>query len=48
MAKIHQAKSLTFHVNVPASHKIAIDQTDWLELMGNLIDNAAKAASSKS
>lgn len=47
MAKIHKAKSLTFHVNIPPSHKIAIDQTDWLELMGNLIDNAAKAASSK-
>lgn len=47
MSKVYRDKSLNFVVEV--NHEIGFygDETDLLEMLGNLIDNACKAAQSK-
>ena len=44
MEKIHRDKSLTLHVDTPSPAPLSIDQTDYMEILGNLLDNACKAA----
>lgn len=46
MRKIHQAKALSFELHLPSPAPLAIDQTDYMEMLGNLLDNACKAANS--
>lgn len=46
MRKIYQQKSLSFELNMPSSAPLSIDQTDYMEILGNLLDNACKAAES--
>jgi two-component system sensor histidine kinase PhoQ len=44
MEKIHQEKGLTMHIDMPSPALLSIDQTDFMEMLGNLVDNACKAA----
>ncbi|MFQ3249429.1 MAG: two-component system sensor histidine kinase PhoQ [Glaciecola sp.] len=44
MRKIHQQKSLSFDLEMPQPAPVSIDQTDFMEIIGNLLDNACKAA----
>lgn len=46
MAKIHSQKSLTLLSYMPKPAPLSIDQTDYMEILGNLLDNACKAATS--
>lgn len=46
MAKIHSQKSLTLQLDMPNAALLSIDQTDYMEILGNLLDNACKAATS--
>jgi two-component system sensor histidine kinase PhoQ len=47
MRKIHHQKSLSFTLLMPKPAPMSIDQTDYMEILGNLLDNACKAAQSK-
>lgn len=47
MAKIYADKQLGFHCDCPPALRLQIDQTDLLELLGNLLDNACKAANAQ-
>ena len=42
--KIYQDKSLLFKVNIPTDSNFKGDEADLLEILGNLLDNACKAA----
>jgi two-component system sensor histidine kinase PhoQ len=42
--KIYRDKSLSFKVNIAAECNFKGDETDLLEILGNLLDNACKAA----
>ncbi|MBF7073141.1 histidine kinase [Glaciecola sp. MH2013] len=44
MEKIHQDKKLTIHIDMEEPALLSIDQTDFMEIAGNLLDNACKAA----
>ncbi|AEP29544.1 ATP-binding protein [Brumicola nitratireducens] len=44
MAKIHSQKSLSLVSDMPKPALLSIDQTDYMEILGNLLDNACKAA----
>ena len=46
MAKIHSQKSLSLVSDMPKPALLSIDQTDYMEILGNLLDNACKAATS--
>lgn len=46
LKKIYQDKNLTFIVNVPEKSQFRGDKADLTELLGNLLDNACKAAKS--
>lgn len=45
LEKIYQRKQLTFHIDVSNSSVFKGDKADLTELLGNLLDNACKAAS---
>ena len=47
MAKVHADKSLAFILNIQHQFALSVEQTDLLECLGNLLDNACKAANSK-
>ena len=47
LEKIYQEKSLTFTVNITPNIVFKGDEADLLEVLGNLLDNACKAATSK-
>lgn len=47
MSKIYHQKSLSFVLEMPTPAPLSIDQTDYMEILGNLLDNACKAAQSK-
>jgi two-component system sensor histidine kinase PhoQ len=47
MSKIHHQKSLLLQSKVPSPAPLSIDQTDYMEILGNLLDNACKAAQSE-
>ena len=44
MRKIHRDKSLSIIYNESTFIKYAIDQADWYEILGNILDNACKAS----
>ena len=44
LSKIYQEKSLVFTVNIPSNINFKGDEADLLEILGNLLDNACKAA----
>jgi two-component system sensor histidine kinase PhoQ len=46
MAKIYQQKALLLTVEIPKPASLSIDPTDYMEILGNLLDNACKAAKS--
>lgn len=46
MTKIHQQKALSLTLEMPESASLSIDPTDYMEILGNLLDNACKAAKS--
>ena len=46
MTKIHQQKALSLTLEMPEPASLSIDPTDYLEILGNLLDNACKAAKS--
>lgn len=45
MAKVYTDKRLTFRIDIDDKVVFRADKTDLMELLGNLIDNACKAAS---
>lgn len=45
LEKIYQSKQLTFHIDVSNNSVFKGDKADLTELLGNLLDNACKAAS---
>lgn len=47
MAKVYADKDLSFRIDVPDSAHYRADKTDLIELLGNLLDNACKAANSQ-
>ncbi len=47
MRKVHADKGLTINLNVDESLRFKGDKTDLMELLGNLMDNACKAAHSR-
>ncbi|GAA6183833.1 ATP-binding protein [Aliiglaciecola sp. NS0011-25] len=47
MAKVHADKDLSISLQIPENCQFKGDQTDLMELLGNLMDNACKAAKSK-
>jgi two-component system sensor histidine kinase PhoQ len=47
LSKIYQEKSLIFTVNIPSNINFKGDEADLLEILGNLLDNACKAAHEK-
>ncbi|MEP4892137.1 MAG: ATP-binding protein [Aliiglaciecola sp.] len=47
MAKVHADKHLTINIQVDEKCQFKGDQTDLMELLGNLMDNACKAAKSR-
>lgn len=44
MQKVYRDKSLDMHIQIAADHQFKGDETDLMELLGNLLDNACKAA----
>lgn len=42
LAKVYAAKALHFQLDLPAALRVRVDQSDLYELLGNLLDNAAK------
>ncbi len=44
MQKVHRDKQLSYHLQADNDVMFAGDQTDLMEVLGNLIDNASKAA----
>jgi len=46
MTKIHRQKALSLTLEMPKPASLSIDQTDYMEILGNLLDNACKAAQS--
>ncbi|MCU7555287.1 ATP-binding protein [Alteromonas sp. ASW11-19] len=46
MKKVHRDKQLSFRLNADNNATFAGDHTDLMEVLGNLIDNASKAARS--
>lgn len=44
LSKIYQEKSLVFMVDIPSNINFKGDEADLLEILGNLLDNACKAA----
>ncbi|MCU0936583.1 MAG: ATP-binding protein [Gammaproteobacteria bacterium] len=42
VAKVHAARTLEFQVHVPEDLRLAGDEGDLMEVLGNLLDNAAK------
>lgn len=47
LLKIYYEKALTFHLAIDKNAKFKGDETDLFEILGNLLDNAAKAAKSR-
>ena len=47
MEKVYADKCLTIVNNVEPQHTVRADQTDLIELLGNVIDNACKSAQTK-
>ncbi len=47
MEKVYTEKNLVYENDVPEQAQLAIDEADLMELLGNLLDNAAKFATSK-
>ncbi|MBU2878214.1 MULTISPECIES: ATP-binding protein [Aliiglaciecola] len=47
MAKVHADKDLSISLQIAENCQFKGDQTDLMELLGNLMDNACKAAKSK-
>ena len=47
MAKIYRDKAIVTSVNIPEHAKFKGDEADLMEILGNLIDNAFKAASAE-
>ncbi|AZQ84072.1 GHKL domain-containing protein [Colwellia sp. Arc7-635] len=47
LEKIYREKSLIFNINIAAQCNFKGDEADLLEILGNLLDNACKAAASK-
>ena len=44
LRRIHRERNLQFFVHVPAGCQFPVDRDDWLELLGNLLDNACQWA----
>jgi len=44
LSKLHQEKQLTAHINIADDLRFYGDHGDWMELVGNLLDNAFKWA----
>ena len=44
VAKVHAGRALSFQVEVPEDLRLAGDEGDLMEVLGNLLDNAAKWA----
>lgn len=44
LSKVYRDRSLQFQQDIPPDFKLRLDEGDLLELLGNLIDNAAKWA----
>lgn len=44
MQKLHSARGIGIYAEIPDAFEARIDEGDWLELLGNLLDNAAKWA----
>ena len=44
VAKVHAARAISFQVEVPEDLRLAGDEGDLMEVVGNLLDNAAKWA----
>lgn len=42
LAKVYHQKAIEYAVNIPASLQLRADEGDLMELLGNLLDNAAK------
>lgn len=42
MKKIYRDKAINFHVNIDRDSKFKIDEGDFMEILGNLLDNACK------
>ncbi len=47
LAKIYQEKALSFAINVDSNAIFKGDETDLMEILGNILDNACKAAKHK-
>ena len=47
LGKIYRDKAITFNVNMPQKSIFKGDEADLLEILGNLLDNACKAANKK-
>ncbi len=47
LEKIYRDKALLFNINIPADCNFKGDEADLLEILGNLLDNACKAAKQK-
>ncbi|TQV62989.1 MAG: sensor histidine kinase [Halothiobacillaceae bacterium] len=47
MRRIHAARAIAFEAHAPASLPVRMEREDLLELLGNLLDNAAKWARSR-
>ncbi len=47
VAKVHAARTLDFQIQVPEDLRLAGDEGDLMEVVGNLLDNAAKWARSR-
>lgn len=47
MSKVHADKQLSIHIDVSADCLFKGDKTDLMELLGNLMDNACKAANNQ-
>lgn len=44
LQKVHAGRGLEFHLDIPASLSLRMEQGDVLEIVGNLLDNAARFA----
>ncbi len=47
MSRLHGQKGLTIRTHIEAPERLQLDQSDFMELSGNLLDNAAKWAESR-
>jgi two-component system sensor histidine kinase PhoQ len=47
MQKVHRDSELAFIIDIDPAHQFKGDQTDLMEMLGNLLDNACKAANNK-